>query len=377
MNAFRYDWVVVGSGMTGASFARRKAEEGCSVLVMEKRTHIGGNCYDYYDHVNGSVIHKYGPHLFHTNSDKVVDFLTQFTYWEPYTHHVKALIDGMQVPLPINFNTIEALFPTKLATELITELITHYGYDTNVPLAIIGSDAKSPILTVFAEDMYRKVFANYSKKQWGGENLAHIDPSVMARVPVRLSKDDRYFQDKFQALPSQGYTAMFTEMLDHPNIQIMLNADFNKLIGREVPADVQVFYTGTIDSFYNYDLGSLPYRTIQFSQVTGKRFGDFGTLNTPEDMFNTRVSNQAFIHGTDTGKWSSLTYETPMEYDRDNPDHIPYYPLPTDNAKQLYRDYANRADARPNVHFAGRLGSFQYLNIDQSCAQGLHKADIL
>ncbi len=377
MSPFKYQWIVVGSGMTGSTFARCMADSGHKVLVMEKRNHIGGNCYDYYDHYHECVIHKYGPHLFHTNSEKVVQFLSRFTEWQPYTHHVRGLIDGRQVPLPINFNTIDALFPQRLSDRIISELIDLYGHGASVPLAKIISDSESSVLTAFAEDMNRKVFLNYSKKQWGAENLADLDPAVMARVPVRLSKDDRYFQDKFQALPGQGYTPMFTEMLNHPNIQVMLNADFNKLVGPEVPDDIQVFYTGTIDSFYNYDLGPLPYRTLTFSCIKDKSFGDFGTLNTPDHMSSTRVTNLSHIHGLDSGKWSSLLYEVPEAYSHLDHGRTPYYPLPTPEAKDLYNDYANRHDALPNVHFAGRLGSFQYLNMDQACAQGLQRANIL
>lgn len=362
-----YDWIVVGAGMTGSTFAAVRAEQyGDRVLVVEQRHHVGGNCYDEYAPGFG-LIHVYGPHLFHTNSAKVANFLGNYTDWRPYEHRVLAAVDGQQVPLPINFRSIEMLFPRKVASELIEDLLCIENYGASVTLAdLTVKRPNSPLLKLILS----KVFKPYSEKQWG-TTFDDIDPAVLKRVPIRLSYDDRYFTDTFQWLPGQGYTKMFQNMLRHPNINVMTNTKWDQIKRHWSPSRSRLYWTGTIDSYHEYEYGPLPYRTIDFQNIEGMPL-QTGTLNLPMDQDYTRVSDQSIINNHPPSAAHILTYEEPAAYNHLNVLDVPYYPVTNAASKELYRKYSDKAAAF--VTFGGRLGSFQYLNMDQACAQALSHA---
>jgi UDP-galactopyranose mutase len=276
----KVDYLIVGAGFTGATLAERLASAGKRVLVVDRRDHIGGNAYDEYD-PHGVLVHRYGPHIFHTNSKKVWDYLSQFTEWRPYYHRVRAVVEGKEIPLPFSLASLRALFSPRLADKLEEKLIAHYGYGARVP--ILGlREAEDPDLRFLADYVYRNVFEGYTLKQWG-LRPEELSPTVTARVPVLVSYDTRYFQDTYQAMPKEGYTALFRRMLAHPNIKVLLGADWREVEG-EVRFDRLVF-TGPIDEFFGYLHGPLPYRSLRFAlehhplpYVQG-----VGTVNCPNE----------------------------------------------------------------------------------------------
>ncbi len=361
-----YDWVVVGAGFTGATLAERLASQ-CNqkVLVIDKRPHIAGNAYDELDE-NGLLVHRYGPHIFHTNSQKVWDYLSKFTRWRPYNHRVMGTIDGRMVPIPFNLNTLDALFPQATAERLEAALIKRFGADVKVPILKLR-EVEDAELRDLGEYIYEKVFLHYTQKQWG-LRPEELDPSVTARVPVSISRDDRYFQDSYQSMPLEGYTALFSRMLKHPNIHVELNTEFSSV--SPITARHTIF-TGPIDEFFDYEAGELPYRSLRFDFVTEKRerFQPVGTVNYPNDFDFTRITEQKFLTGQDAPV-TTLVYEYPQAYQRGV--NIPYYPIPCPDSKALLRPYLNRADSLAGeVWFAGRLGDYQYYNMDQACARAL------
>jgi UDP-galactopyranose mutase len=368
----KYQWIVVGAGFAGASFARLRADKGDNVLVVEQRNHVGGNAYDRWE--GGNLIHQYGPHLFHTNSDKVMAFLSRFTGWTPYEHRVHAIVNGMRVPLPVNLTSIKMLFPDALGQRIVNDLVNNYGFDKTVNIITLMNDAKSKDLTLLAKFVYDKIFLNYSTKQWG-THLDSIDASVMGRVPIRINHDDRYFTDRWQCMPGEGYTRMFEHMLESPRIQVMLNTDFEELFGDQPHIrGRKVFHTGSIDRHYDYAIGALPYRSLKFDHVSSVVQQPVGTINMPDHAIHTRVTDQSVI----TGQYRTpiYTYETPFEHDPAMLEEVRYYPIPSDKARELHKAYTVMNEGMP-THFAGRLGSYQYLNMDQACAQGLQRAETL
>ena len=256
----KVDWLIVGAGFTGLVLAERIASQlGKKVLVVERRDHIGGNAYDHYDE-NGIMVHRYGPHLFHTNSEKVWRYLSQFTEWHPYYHRVLALVDGKKVPVPFNLNSLYAVFTPGYASKLEDLLLKHYGFGSKVPILKLRREASGELHSL-AEYVYEKVFYGYNLKQWD-LTPEELSPSVTGRVPIYISRDDRYFQDRYQAIPKHGYTQMLQRMANHPNIKVLLNADYRE-IQDEVKFDGMV-YTGLIDEFFDYMHGELPYRSLRF-----------------------------------------------------------------------------------------------------------------
>lgn len=259
----KVDWLIVGAGFTGAVLAERIASQlDQKVLVVEKRNHIGGNAYDYYNE-HGVLVHKYGPHIFHTNSKKVWDYLSQFTEWRPYYHRVLASVEGKLVPVPFNLNSLYALFPPKYAERLEEKLICTYGFGVKVPILKM-KEAKDEELRFLADYIYKNIFYGYTIKQWE-LTPEELDPSVTGRVPVYISRDDRYFQDTYQAMPKQGYTAMFGRILSHKNIKVLLNTDYREIV-REICFN-RMIYTGPIDVYFDYMHGSLPYRVDGFPEL--------------------------------------------------------------------------------------------------------------
>lgn len=353
-----FDYLVVGAGFAGSVLAERLATElDARVLIVDKRPHIGGNAYDCYDHA-GVLIHPYGPHIFHTNSADIFDYLSRFTEWRPYQHRVLASVDGQQLPIPINLDTVNRLYGLNLTSFEMKEWL-----QTVVEPCGQVRTSEDVVVSTLGRDLYNKFFRGYTRKQWGLDP-SELDASVTARVPLRTNRDDRYFADTFQAMPKQGYTRMFQNMLSHPNIKVMLNTDY-----REV-ADLlpwkHMVYTGPVDAFFEHRHGKLPYRSLRFEHVTVQQpqFQPVGTVNFPNDYGYTRVSEFKHITGQQH-HCTSLVYEYPCA------EGDPYYPVPREENAALYRKYQEEAEALDNVTFVGRLATYRYYNMDQVVGQSL------
>ena len=357
-----YDTLVVGAGFAGSVIAERLASQaGQRVLVVDKRTHIGGNAHDRYDDA-GLLIHPYGPHIFHTNSADVFTYLSQFTGWRPYQHRVLASVDGQLLPMPINLDTVNRLYGLRLsAFELdgffagVAEKVAQVKTSEDVVVARVG------------RDLYEKFFRGYTRKQWALDP-SELDASVTARVPTRTTRDDRYFTDTYQAMPLHGYTRLFECMLAHPNIHVMTGTDYRDVV-HAIPWRHMV-YTGPIDSFFDHRHGKLPYRSLHFEHVTvqppvGQAYAQaVGTINHPNDHLYTRVSEFKHLTGQ-RHEATSLVYEYPRA------DGDPYYPVPRAENTALFRRYETEAEQLSDVTFVGRLASYKYYNMDQVVAQAL------
>lgn len=354
-----YDWLVVGAGFAGAVMAERLARDaGKRVLVIDRRDHIAGNAYDRPD-AAGIMIHQYGPHIFHTNSQDVFDYLSRFTDWRPYEHRVLAQVDGRRVPIPINRTTLNALYGTDLATDAQVE--EFYAAAAERPAEIRTSE--DVVVARVGRDLYEKFFRGYTRKQWGLDP-SELDKSVTARVPARTNTDDRYFTDSFQAMPDKGYTAMFKRLLDHENIAVMLGTEFTDLD----PATFEgIVYTGPIDEFYGYRFGKLPYRSLRFDHRTleQERFQETATVNYPaEDVPWTRITEYKHLTGQQSDR-TSITFE----YSSATGD--PFYPVPRAENQEMYKRYQALALAEAGVVFVGRLATYRYYNMDQVVGQAL------
>ncbi|WLD94942.1 UDP-galactopyranose mutase [Alkalihalobacillus sp. AL-G] len=365
----KVDWLVIGAGFSGCVLAERIAKElDQKVMIIEKRDHIGGNAYDCYD-ANDILVHKYGPHLFHTNSKKVWDYLSTFTEWTPYQHRVLAVVEGRKVPVPFNLNSLEILFPKTYSEKMERLLIEKYGLGSKVPILTLKKDQQEEIRN-FANYVYQNIFLGYTSKQWGMKP-EELDPSVTGRVPVYISKDDRYFQDKYQAVPKHGYTEMFRNMLKHPNIKLLLNTDIKEIEG--VFGDAKKIYTGPIDSYFNYKHGTLPYRSLKFNPLYyGDRetFQETAQVNYPNDFDFTRMTEYKKITGQNV-PGTTVIIEQACPYHPEM--NEPYYPIPKKEYHQLYRKYAEEAKAlQGKVFFIGRLAEYKYYNMDQVVARALH-----
>jgi UDP-galactopyranose mutase len=351
-------WLIVGAGFAGAVLAERLASiAGHRVVICDRRPHIGGNAYDYRD-ADGLLVHKYGPHIFHTNSDEVFRYLSRFTGWRPYEHRVLAEVDGKRVPIPINLDTVNKLYDLELESHELEAYFQKVA--ERVPFVRTSEDA---VVSRVGRDLYEKFFRGYTRKQWGLDP-SELDATVTARIPTRTNRDDRYFTDKHQVMPREGYTAMFQRLLAHPNITVLTGADYRDL------ADVQwerMIYTGPIDAFYGHRYGALPYRSLEFRHRTERvdRFQEVGTVNFPNDHDYTRVTEFKHLTGDTHPGRTSLVYEYPRA------EGDPYYPVPRPQNTELYHRYAALAEAEDRVHFVGRLATYRYYNMDQVVAQAL------
>jgi UDP-galactopyranose mutase len=366
------DWIVIGAGFTGATFAERMATAGKRVLVIERRAQIGGNAYDYLND-DGILVHRYGPHIFHTNSAAVWRYLSKFTEWRPYEHRVLGLIEDRLVPIPFNLDSLSALFPAQTAERIENALIAQYGLNKKIPILKLRESEHVQIRD-FADYVYRNVFEGYTIKQWQ-LRPEELSPSVTARVPVSISRDDRYFQDTYQAMPLHGYTEMFARMLDHPNIEIVLNCDWKTFAS--AAEDARVLFTGAIDEFMDYRFGPLPYRSLHFEQRTLEKaqYQPVGTINYPNNYNYTRITEQKIITGQQAPVTTLMT-EYPLPHEPGKT--IAYYPIPRDENQVLYAKYSAAAQAEyHHVCFAGRLADYQYYNMDQACARALKLASEL
>jgi UDP-galactopyranose mutase len=356
----RYDYLIVGAGFAGSVLAERLASQhDAHVLVVDKRPHVGGNAYDHPDEA-GVLIHQYGPHIFHTNSDEIVDYLSQFTQWRPYEHRVLAHVRGQLVPIPINRTTVNRLFGLDLRTE---EEAAAWLASRAEPVAEIRT-SEDVVVSAVGRELYELFFQGYTRKQWGIDPSG-LDKAVTARIPTRTSTDDRYFGDKHQIMPLHGYTAMFNRMLDHPNIDVLLSYDYRDIMD-EVEAG-HIIYTGPIDEYFDYRFGKLPYRSLRFEHkvVEQENFQPVAVVNYPDPQVPyTRITEYKHLTGQ-THPWTSVTYEYPAA------EGDPYYPIPRPENQALYKQYEALADANPNVTFVGRLATYRYYNMDQVVGQAL------
>jgi UDP-galactopyranose mutase len=353
-----YDYLIVGAGLAGAVLAERLAKKADKkILLVDKRNHIAGNTYDYYNN-DGILVHKYGPHIFHTNSKEVFDYLGNFTDWRPYEHHVLASVDGQLVPIPINQNTINTLYGLNLSSEQVQDFFNSRAERKDQILT-----SEDVVVSAVGKELYEKFFKHYTRKQWGLDP-SELDASVTARVPTRTNKDDRYFTDTFQAMPLNGYTNMFQRMLDHPNINTMLNTDYKEIANL---IDYKtLIYTGPIDCYFNYCFGKLPYRSIDFKFQTldTENYQPTGTVNYPTSQPYTRITEFKHLTGQKHSK-TSIVYEYPTA------EGDPYYPIPRPENMEIYNKYRSLAISEPNTYFTGRLGTYKYYNMDQVVAQSL------
>jgi UDP-galactopyranose mutase len=353
-----FDYLIIGAGFAGCVLAERLAAGlDKRVLVVDKRSHIGGNAYDCYDD-HGILIHKYGPHIFHTNSREVFTYLSRFTEWHPYQHRVRAWVDGQLVPIPINLDTINALYGTKFDSFQLAEFYKSVAE----PRAELKT-SEDVILNQVGRELYEKFFRNYTRKQWGLDP-SELDAAVTARVPTRTNRDDRYFTDAYQAMPLKGFTRMFERILDHPNIKVLLNTDYHEIEG-SILYD-EVICTGPIDEYFDYRFGRLPYRSLQFQWETRdtERIQAVAVVNYPNDNLYTRVTEFKHLTGQQHHK-TTRVYEYPQA------EGDPYYPIPRAENAELYKRYHELAAATPGVQFVGRLGTYKYYNMDQVVAQAL------
>lgn len=355
-----FDYMIVGAGFSGAVLAERLAVTGKRVLVCDRRGHVGGNAYDERDEA-GLLVHKYGPHIFHTNSERVFSYLSRFTAWRPYEHRVLASVEGKLLPIPINIDTLNRLYGLELTAETMEAYVESVA-ERRGPIRT----AEDSVVSRMGRDIYEKFFRNYTRKQWGVDP-SELDASVTARIPLRTNHDDRYFSDDFQAMPLHGFTAMFERMLDHPNITVLLNADYRD-IGRTVRYD-QLVYTGPIDAYYDFRFGALPYRSLEFTHQTLDQewHQPVAVINYPNEHRYSRVTEFKHLTGQVHAK-TSIVYETPTA------EGDPYYPVPNPVNAKLYQQYAALAEHERRVHFAGRLGTYRYYNMDQVVAQSLKLA---
>ncbi len=353
-----YDWLIVGAGFAGSVLAERLAtERNEKVLIIDKRPHIGGNAYDCHDR-SGVLIHRYGPHIFHTNAEAIFAYLSRFTQWRPYEHRVLAQVDGQLLPIPINLDTINRLY----GLDLTSEELERWFAERAEPVDEIRT-SEDVVVSRVGRELYEKFFRGYTRKQWGVDP-SELDKSVTARVPTRTDRDDRYFSDQFQYMPLHGYTAMFERMLDHPNIEIMLETDF-----RAVRGDIRyrrLIFTGPIDEYFDFRFGALLYRSLQFRHVTLDQewHQPVAVVNYPMDHAYTRVTEYKHLTGQRHPQ-TSLTFEYPS----DTGD--PYYPVPRSENQERFKQYEALARETPDVWFVGRLATYRYYNMDQVVGQAL------
>ena len=353
-----FDYLIIGAGFAGSVLAERLATQmNKRVLLIDKRNHIGGNAYDHYNE-DGILVHKYGPHIFHTNSLEVFQYLSQFTEWRPYQHKVLASVDGQLVPLPINLDTINKLYGTSMNSFQLKDFFASVAERRD---SIQTSE--DVIVSKVGRELYEKFFRNYTRKQWGLDP-SELDASVTARVPTRINKDDRYFTDRYQVMPLHGFTRMFEKMLDHSNIKVLLNTEFQEA-EQWIPYR-QLIYTGPIDEYFDYCYGKLPYRSLEFEFKTYHMpvYQPAAVVNYPNEYEYTRVTEFKYLTGQEHPR-TSIVYEYPRA------EGDPYYPVPRPENIDLYKQYKLLADKTQNALFAGRLATYKYYNMDQVVAQAL------
>jgi UDP-galactopyranose mutase len=345
----KYDYVIIGAGLAGITMANLLANKDKKVLVIEKRDHIGGNCYDEY--VDGVLVNKYGPHIFHTNSKIVWNYLSQFTRWNYYKHKVKVSVEGKLITLPINLNSIKELFSNdyKMYCDALNEVFS-------VKEIFIGDllNSCNTTLVVLGSYLYRNIYENYSFKQWG----TIPERSILNRIPIRLNNNDNYFTDRFQGLPISGYTKMFENMLFHENIEVRLDRDSYR-----IESDYKIIYTGMIDELFDYCYGKLPYRSLEiyFQNHKIHFYQKHPVINYPNKKALTRITEYKYMTMQNSMN-TVISKEYPCEYDSKK--NLPYYPIPTNDTAELYNKYKQLADKIPNLYLIGRLAEYKYYDMD-------------
>lgn len=357
------DILIIGAGISGATLAERYASAGKKVLVIEKRDHIAGNCYDEYDE-NGILVSKYGAHLFHTNDEEVWEYVNRFSEWYPWEHRVIARVDDKTVPIPVNIQTVNILFDQNLETE---EEMQTWLAENRIPFER-AKNGEEAVLNRVGPVLYEKMFKHYTKKQWD-KFPEELHASVLERIPVRHNHDDRYFSDQYQALPKGGYTQMFEKMLDHPNITVLLNTDYFDI--RDQLEDFgKLFYTGPVDRFFEFKdrmLEKLEYRSINFvtEHLDQEYFQENSVVNYPgQDVDFTRIVEYKHFGNQKSPKTSIV-----KEYTVDEGE--PYYPVPNEKNQRIYEEYKKHADQLKDIYFVGRLANYKYFNMDQAFKNAL------
>jgi len=353
-----FDYLIVGAGFAGSVMAERLASQAnMRVLLIDKRNHIGGNAYDYYNN-DGILIHKYGPHIFHTNSKDVFTYLSQFTDWRFYEHKVLGSIDGQLVPIPINLNTINKMYNLNLSSTQAEEF-----FERRAEKKAGVKTSEDVVINKVGRELYEKFFRGYTRKMWDLDP-SELDASVAARVPTRTNCDNRYFTDTYQAMPLNGYTNMFGNMLAHPNIKVMLNTNYKEIV--DVVPFKNMIYTGPVDEYFNYCYGNLPYRSLdfKFETIDTEIFQSTGTINYPNEQLYTRVTEFKYLTGQKHHK-TAVVYEYPKATGD------PYYPIPRQENAEIYKKYQQLAETAKNTWFVGRLATYKYYNMDQVVAQSL------
>jgi UDP-galactopyranose mutase len=358
----RYDYLIVGAGFAGSVLAERLASQhSARVLLIDRRDHVGGNAYDEPNEA-GILYHKYGPHIFHTNSEQVVDYLSQFTEWRPYEHRVRAVVRDKLVPIPINRTTLNALFGLDLKTD---EEAAEYLASRAEPVDEIRT-SEDVVINAVGQELYELFFRGYTRKQWGLDP-SELDKQVTSRIPTRTNTDDRYFSDTFQAMPLEGYTKMFQRMVDHPLIDVRTGVDFAELRPHAHEIAEHIIYTGPIDEYFDFRFGKLPYRSLKFDHQTldEEWHQPVAVVNYPDEKVPyTRISEYKHLTGQEAPV-TTITYEYPSA------EGDPYYPIPRPENQELFKKYEALADATDNVTFVGRLATYRYYNMDQIVGQAL------
>lgn len=355
--------LIVGAGFASSVCARELAEAGHQILMVDRRNHIAGNAFDVKDE-QGILIHQYGPHIFHTNSERIFNYLSKYTEWYQYEHRVRCVVEGKEYPFPINRDTLNQLYGLDLTEE---QAANFYEKMREPKEKVLSSE--DVVLNSVGRDLYEKFFLNYTKKQWG------LDPSqlkagVAARIPTRTNSDDRYFTDTYQMMPLHGYTTMFENLLAHPNIRIQLSTEFKDVLNENNQFD-HIVYTGCIDEFYDYKFGKLPYRSLRFEHQhleNTEQYQSVGTVNYPNDFDFTRITEFKHLTGQKHPSTSIV-----REYPTSEGD--PYYPIPRDENEKLFKQYQALANAEENVTFVGRLAEYRYYNMDQVVGAALNAVD--
>ncbi len=362
--------IVVGAGFSGAVIAYLIASKlNEQVIIIDKKSHIAGNSYDYRDE-NGIMIHKYGSHIFHTKNEKVWKFVSEFCSFNQYMHKVFAVIDGIETTIPFNFNTLYDVFPVSLARKLEEKLLKNFEYNTKVPiLEFIKQNDED--LKFLAKYVYEKVFLEYTTKQWG-VSPKEVDGAVTARVPVYISKDSRYFQDKYQGIPLNGYTNLAANILAHPNIKVILNTDFAeyKKHNEKEQENARIFYTGSIDEYFNYEFGQLDYRSVNFKFETFERefYQKNSVINYPCNYDFTRIHEfKHYLNDTSPNTVIAKEYSEFFELGKNER----YYPIPNESNTNLYNKYLEKAKKIKNVYFLGRLGDYKYYDMDKAILRAI------
>lgn len=356
------DFLIVGAGFSGIVCAEQLAKAGKKVLIIDKRSHIGGNAYDCLDE-HGVLIHPYGPHIFHTNSKRIFIYLSRFTDWHFYEHRVLAQVDDKLYPIPINRITINRLYGLNLSENQVETYLDEVREKRH---SILTSE--DVVLNSVGRDLCEKFFRGYTRKQWGLD-LSELSAGVAARIPTRNNDDDRYFNDTYQFMPAQGYTALFRRMLDHSNITVQLSTSLQQV--QSSLCWKHLIYTGPIDAYFDYCFGPLPYRSLDFEHqhiADIDTYQDVGTINYPNDHKFTRITEFKHITGQKiTG--TSIVKEHP------NATGDPYYPIPTQNNESLYKRYLRLAEQEKHATFVGRLAQYRYYNMDQAIGAALKKTE--